>query len=63
VTTDSPQTTAQAGYKLPAEIHFSATLPSVTNTWGGFGFQFTGTTSAGNRTELEKLEVTLKPVN
>jgi hypothetical protein len=61
VTTRSPQTGTQAGYKLPHEVHFSATLPRVTSTVGGFGVQFTGTPSAGNRTLLEKLEVTLKP--
>lgn len=60
VTTDSPQTNTQLGYGLPSEIHFSATLPSVTSTVGGFGVQFTGTISAGNRTELEDMEVTFK---
>jgi len=61
VTTTSPQTTAQIGYKLPSEIHFSVTLPSVASTVGGFGFQFTGSAPAGNRTELQTLDVTLKP--
>ncbi|WP_422016383.1 hypothetical protein [Roseateles sp.] len=61
VTTSSAQNNTQAGYKLPHEIHFSATLPTAASTAGGFGVQFTGTVSAGNRTELEKLEVTLKP--
>ncbi|WP_457421664.1 hypothetical protein [Roseateles sp. P5_E7] len=61
VTTRSPQTSTQAGYGLPHELHFSATLPRVTSTVGGFGVQFTGTASAGNRTLLEKVEVTLKP--
>ena len=61
VSTESEQTSAQEGYNLPPEIHFSATLPGVTSTLGGFGFQFTGTVSAGNRTELEKVEVTLTP--
>ncbi|MFT4174737.1 MAG: hypothetical protein QM639_19370 [Rhodocyclaceae bacterium] len=61
VTTTSPQTNVQLGYSLPNEIHFSATLPSAASTTlGGFGVQFTGTTSAGNRTELESLEVSLK---
>ena len=30
------------------------------STLGGFGVQFTGTSSAGNRTELENLDVLLK---
>jgi hypothetical protein len=59
VTTESVQSNTQVGYNLPPEIHFSVTLPEVTSTSGGFGFQFTGTTSAGNRTELEGLTVTL----
>ena len=33
----------------------------VTVRAGGFGVQFTGLISSGNRTELESLEVTLKP--
>ena len=61
VTTTTPQSNAQEGYKLPSEIHFSATLPGVTSTSGGFGVQFTGSSPAGNRTELENLQVTLKP--
>lgn len=61
VTTDSAQTNAQEGYALPHEIHFSATVTSAASTLGGFGFQFTGTVSAGNRTELENLDVTLTP--
>jgi hypothetical protein len=61
VVTTSPQTTTQAGYSLPSEIHFTATVGSAASTMGGFGFQFTGTPSAGNRTELESLEATLKP--
>ncbi|MFT4172365.1 MAG: InlB B-repeat-containing protein [Rhodocyclaceae bacterium] len=61
VTTDSAQTNTQVGYSLPNEIHFSATLPNVTSTAGGFGMQFTGTASAGNRTQLQKLEVRLTP--
>jgi hypothetical protein len=61
ITTESPQTNTQEGYNLPSEIHFSVTLPSVTSTVGGFGFQFVGSTAAGNRTELESLQVTLTP--
>lgn len=61
VTTRSPQTSTQAGYRLPHKVHFSVTLPRMTSTVGGFGVQFTGTASAGNRTLLEKLEVTLQP--
>ncbi|HEY4367459.1 MAG TPA: bacterial Ig-like domain-containing protein [Steroidobacteraceae bacterium] len=61
VTTESEQSNTQEGYNLPSEIHFSVTLPSAASTVGGFGFQFTGTVSAGNRTELEKVEVTLTP--
>ncbi|KAF7599500.1 MAG: hypothetical protein CGU28_01320 [Candidatus Dactylopiibacterium carminicum] len=60
VTTASAQTNTQLGYKLPSEIHFSATLPNASSTVGGFGVQFTGTTSDGNRTELENIEVTLQ---
>lgn len=60
VVTTSPQTNTQAGYSLPNEIHFKATVGSAASTLGGFGFQFTGTSSAGNRTELESLEVNLK---
>lgn len=61
VTTKSPQTSAQRRYQLPHEIHFSATLPDVSSTRGGFGVQFTGTAGSGGRTELEKLEVILEP--
>jgi hypothetical protein len=62
VTTASEQTSTQAGYSLPHEIHFSVTLPGAPgSTSGGFGFQFTGTVSAGNRSELEDLEVLLTP--
>ena len=61
VVTASPQNNTQAGYSLPSEIHFKATVTSAASTAGGFGFQFTGTPSAGNRTQLENLEVTLKP--
>jgi hypothetical protein len=61
VTTESEQNNTQEGYNLPAEIHFSATVTSAASTLGGFGFQFTGTTSAGNRTELENVQVTLTP--
>jgi hypothetical protein len=61
VTTASPQTTTQMNYALPSEIHFSAPVQSASSTQGGFGFQFTGTATAGNRTQLEKLEATLKP--
>lgn len=61
VTTESPQSNAQEGYNLPGEIHFSATVSSAASTLGGFGFQFTGTVSAGNRTELESVEVALTP--
>ena len=57
----APQSTAQTGFGLPHEIHFKATVGSAASTTGGFGFQFTGTPSAGNRTQLQKLEVTLKP--
>ena len=60
VTTTSPQTNTQAGYSLPSEIHFKANVSGAASTLGGFGFQFTGTPSAGNRTELESLEVNLK---
>ncbi|WP_228893315.1 InlB B-repeat-containing protein [Pseudoduganella aquatica] len=61
VLTASPQTSAQAGFSLPKEIHFQAHVASAASTLGGFGFQFTGTPSAGNRIQLEKLEVVLKP--
>ena len=62
VTTESEQTNTQEGYALPHEIHFSVTLPGApASTLGGFGMQFTGTVSAGNRTELEALEATLTP--
>lgn len=61
VTTKSSQSSAQQSYKLPNEIHFSAKLPDVSSSFGGFGVQFTGTASAGNRTVLEKVEVALKP--
>lgn len=64
VVTSSPQTSTQAGFSLPGEIHFKATVTNAANaagSAGGFGFQFTGTPSAGNRTLLENLEVTLKP--
>jgi hypothetical protein len=60
VLTASPQTNTQAGFSLPSEIHFKATVASAASTVGGFGFQFTGTPSAGNRTQLENIEVTLK---
>ena len=60
VTTASPQSNTQAGFSLPAEIHFKATVGGAASNVGGFGFQFTGTPSAGNRTQLEKLEVVLK---
>ncbi|MEJ0084947.1 MAG: bacterial Ig-like domain-containing protein [Pseudomonadota bacterium] len=61
VTTESEQNNTQEGYLLPHEIHFTATVASAASTVGGFGFQFTGTTSAGNRSELESLQVTLTP--
>ena len=61
VTTESEQNNTQQGYSLPHQIHFSATVASAASTLGGFGMQFTGTTSAGNRTELENLQVTLTP--
>jgi hypothetical protein len=61
VTTESEQSNTQEGYNLPSEIHFSATVTSAASTLGGFGFQFTGTVSAGNRTELENVQVTLAP--
>lgn len=61
VTTRSPQTSTQAGYRLPHEVHFRVTLPPISSIAGGFGVHFTGTASAGNRTLLEKVEVTLKP--
>lgn len=60
VVTASPQTSTQAGYALPGELHFKAHVASAASTSGGFGFQFTGTPSPGNRTLLENLEVTLK---
>ncbi|MDQ7988049.1 MAG: hypothetical protein REI09_00320 [Candidatus Dactylopiibacterium sp.] len=59
VTTRSPQTNTQMGYQLPAEIHFQATVANAASNAGGFGVQFTGSHSAGNRTELERLEVAL----
>jgi len=61
VTTRSPQTRTQAGYRLPHEVRFSAKLPRAASGAGGFGVQFTGTASAGNRTLLERLEVRLQP--
>jgi hypothetical protein len=62
VTTASEQNSTQAGYSLPHQIHFRVALPrDPTSTLGGFGFQFTGTASAGNRTELERVQVTLTP--
>lgn len=62
VTTESSQSSAQQMYNLPNEIHFSVALPSAPgSTLGGFGFQFTGTVSAGNRSELENVEVILTP--
>lgn len=61
VTTRSPQTGVQARYRLPHEVHFSAKLPGAASKAGGFGVQFTGTASAGNRTLLERLEVRLQP--
>jgi hypothetical protein len=62
VTTASEQNSTQAGYGLPHQIHFRVALPrDPTSTLGGFGFQFTGTASAGNRTELERVQVTLTP--
>jgi hypothetical protein len=61
VTTESEQTNTQAGYNLAHAIHFSHTLPAASSTVGGFGFQFTGTVSAGNRSELESVEVLLTP--
>jgi len=61
VTTESEQSNTQEGYNLPSEIHFSATVANAASTSGGFGFQFTGTVSAGNRTELEGVQVTLTP--
>jgi len=60
IVTASPQTNTQAGLSLPAEIHYRANVRSAANSTGGFGFQFTGTPSAGNRTQLQNLEVTLK---
>lgn len=61
VTTSSPQSNTQVGYSLPSEIHFKATVSSTASTVGGFGVQFTGTSAGGNRTLLERLEVTLTP--
>jgi Bacterial Ig-like domain (group 3) len=61
VTTESEQNNTQEGYGLPHQIHFSATVATAASTLGGFGFQFTGTTSAGNRSELESLQATLTP--
>lgn len=61
VITLSPQTATQMNYALPSAIHFSAPVQNASSTHGGFGVQFTGTATAGNRTQLEKLEVTLKP--
>jgi hypothetical protein len=61
VSTASPQTNAQVGYSLPSQIHFKATVASAASTLGGFGVQFTGTPSAGNRTALESVDVTLTP--
>jgi len=60
VITTSAQSNTQAGFSLPSEIHFTANVSGATSTLGGFGFQFTGTPSGGNRTALENLEVTLK---
>ncbi|HVQ16044.1 MAG TPA: hypothetical protein VMS40_20730, partial [Vicinamibacterales bacterium] len=61
VTTESEQSNTQEGYNLPSEIHFSVPVTSAASTPGGFGVQFTGTISAGNRTELENVQVTLTP--
>jgi hypothetical protein len=62
VTTNSPQSETQAKYELPHTYEYTYTLPEPsTNLSGAFGFQFTGTVSAGNRTLLENLEVILKP--
>jgi Big-like domain-containing protein/List-Bact-rpt repeat protein len=61
VTTESEQTTTQQGYNLPHQIHFSANVTTAASTQGGFGVQFVGSTAAGNRIELENLQVTLTP--
>ena len=61
VTTESAQTSAQQRYQLPSKIHCTVTLPTAASTLGGFGVQFTGTAAAGNRTELERVEVILEP--
>jgi hypothetical protein len=62
VSTGSEQTNTQEGYDLPHEIHFGVALPAApSSTLGGFGVQFTGTVSAGNRTELENIQVALTP--
>jgi len=62
MTTEAEQTTIQRGYNLPHQIHFTATVASAaSSTQGGFGFLFVGSNAAGNRTELENLQVTLTP--
>jgi hypothetical protein len=61
VTTTSAQTSTQMTYSLPAEIHFSTTVSDTSSTLGGFGTQFTGSISAGNRTELQSIVVNLTP--
>lgn len=61
VTTTSSQTSTQQSYSLPAEIHFTGTVSDASSTLGGFGMQFTGSISSGNRTELESMEVDLTP--
>ncbi len=61
ITTESEQTTTQQGYNLPHQIHFTANVTSAASTQGGFGVQFVGSTAAGNRVELESLQVTLTP--
>lgn len=61
LTTQSEQNNTQQGYNLSHEIHFSVPLSGVTSISRGFGFQFTGTVSAGNCPELESQQVTLTP--
>lgn len=58
VITESEQSDAQAKFGLIHEIHFTHTLTNV-NSFGGFGFQFTGTVSNGNRTMIHSLDVHL----
>lgn len=56
VTTTSPQSDTQQQAGLPHSVELSTTIE--TNTFGGFGFQHTGTVSTGNRTMLNTLSVT-----